>query len=146
MRISLAMFVLAAAGVALLAQDAGKPAPLYVGHDDMNVKLKNGGPVTRTPTYSVTASHRDQPGRVEVHEKETDIFYVTDGQATFIVGGDMVGGELTRPDQYLGDEIRNGQTHQLSKGDVLVIPSGTPHWFQGVPDEVSYLVVKVIQE
>jgi len=146
MKILLAMIMLLTAGFALIAADAGKPASLYVGHDDMNAKLKSGGQVTRTPTYSVSASHRDKPGQVEVHEKETDVFYVTDGQATFVTGGEMVGGKLTRPNQYLGDDIRGGETHNLSKGDVMVIPAGTPHWFKGVSGEVSYFVVKIINE
>jgi quercetin dioxygenase-like cupin family protein len=146
MKVLLAMMVLLAAGFVLIAADASRPAPLYVDHDAMSLKLKSGGQVTRTPTYSVSASHRDKAGQVEVHEKETDVFYVTDGQATFVVGGEMVGGKLTRPNQYLGDDIRGGETHNLSKGDVLVIPAGTPHWFKAVPGEVSYFVVKVIQE
>ena len=53
---------------------------------------------------------------------------------------------MTRPNEYRGDAIRNGQAHEVSAGDVLVIPAGTPHWFQAVPDEVSYLVVKVVQQ
>ena len=147
MKVFLAMIAVLTAGLMVLtAQDAADPAPLFVGHDEMAAKLKSGGRVARTPTYSVSASHRDEAGQVEVHVKETDVFYVTSGQATFIMGGEMVGGKLTRPNQYLGESIRNGQTHQLSQGDVLVIPAGTPHWFQAVPGEVSYFVVKVIQE
>ena len=82
------------------------------------------------------------PAQIEV----TDIFYVTDGQATVVLGGELVGGKMTRPHEYRGEGIRNGQTHEVGPGDVLVIPAGTPHWFETVPNEVSYLVVKVIQE
>ncbi len=146
MKVFPAMIGTMAAGLLLMAADGDKPGTLYVDHDAMSAKLKSGGQVTRTPAYSVSASHRDKGGQVEVHEKETDIFYVTDGQATFVMGGEMIGGKLTRPNQYLGENIRGGQTYKLSKGDVLVIPAGTPHWFQAVPNEVSYFVVKVIQE
>ena len=145
MKFLVALTALLTAALLMTAADPGKPAPLYIDHDLMGFRLSKGGQIVRTPTYSVSASHRDKAGQVEVHEKETDIFYVTDGQATFIVGGTMVGGKQTSPDQYLGQEIRGGQTHYLSKGDVLVIPAGTPHWFQAVPKEVSYFVVKVIQ-
>ena len=145
MKFLLALTTLLTAALLLTAADGGKPAPLYIDHDLAAFRLAKGGAMASGPTYSVAGSHRDKAGQVEVHEKETDIFYVTDGQATFIMGGTMIGGKLTRPNQYLGDEIRGGQTHYLSKGDVLVIPAGTPHWFQAVPKEVSYLVVKVIQ-
>jgi quercetin dioxygenase-like cupin family protein len=30
----------------------------------------------------------------------------------------------------------------LSKGDVITIPKGTPHWFKKVPKLVVYYVVK----
>ena len=132
------------AGAALRAQDAS--VPLFVGHDDMKTKFESGALVAEAPTYRITASHRDGPGQSEVHETVTDIFHVTDGHATVVVGGELVGGTMTRPHEYWGDAIRNGQAHEVSAGDVLVIPAGTPQWFQTVPDEVSYLVVKVIQQ
>jgi glc operon protein GlcG len=31
----------------------------------------------------------------------------------------------------------------LSKGDVLIVPNGTPHWFQDVSAPFTYYVVKV---
>ncbi len=31
------------------------------------------------------------------------------------------------------------------KGDVVVIPAGTPHWFKEVPKSVSYFVTKVLK-
>jgi glc operon protein GlcG len=82
---------------------------------------------------------------VEVHDKETDIFYVTDGEATIVTGGTMAGGKMTKPGQWLGTSIDGGETRHLSKGDVMVIPAGTPHWFKEVPKEINYLVVKVIR-
>ena len=56
----------------------------------------------------------------------------------------MVGGKLTEPGQHLGGDIQGGQVHKLSKGDVIVIPAGTPHWFKEVPHSISYYVVKVL--
>jgi quercetin dioxygenase-like cupin family protein len=56
-----------------------------------------------------------------------------------------VGGKNTGPSQYRGTGIKGGQTHQLKKGDVLVIPAGTPHWFKEAPQPVSYYVVKVLK-
>ena len=41
--------------------------------------------------------------------------------------------------------IKNGVTHELKAGDVIVIPAGTPHWFKTVPKSVSYFVVKVLK-
>jgi mannose-6-phosphate isomerase-like protein (cupin superfamily) len=79
-----------------------------------------------------------------VHDKETDIFYVTDGEATIVTGGTMVGGKQKSPGQMLGTNIEGGESRHLTKGDVMVIPAGTPHWFKEVPKSVTYFVVKVI--
>jgi quercetin dioxygenase-like cupin family protein len=81
---------------------------------------------------------------VEVHDKETDTFYVLDGSATIVTGGTMVGGNVTGPGQHRGTDITGGQAQRLAKGDVMVIPAGVPHWFKEVPSSIDYYVVKVI--
>ncbi len=73
---------------------------------------------------------------VEVHEKETDIFYVSDGEATLIAGGTRVRAKnAAATNQY---DIEGGKTFHLTKGDVMVIPAGSPHWFKEVPHSISY--------
>jgi quercetin dioxygenase-like cupin family protein len=87
-----------------------------------------------------------KPGQVEIHTKETDIFYIVDGTATFVTGGTMIDGKETRPNQMLGTDIQGGQTHQLKKGDFISIPAGIPHWFKDVPASgVTYYMVKVVK-
>ena len=34
---------------------------------------------------------------------------------------------------------------QLKKGDVVLVPAGTPHWFKEVPKSVVYYTVKAIR-
>jgi quercetin dioxygenase-like cupin family protein len=45
----------------------------------------------------------------------------------------------------LGTDIQGGQVHHLTKGDVIVIPAGTPHWFKEIPHSITYYVVKVVK-
>jgi quercetin dioxygenase-like cupin family protein len=117
----------------------------YVDHGKVAEALAKGGALVKASDLLVSGSHRDKGGQVEVHDKETDFFYVTDGSATLVTGGTMTGGRQTRPGQHLGTGIDGGQTHHLTKGDVVVIPAGTPHWFKEVPKSVSYYVVKVLK-
>jgi glc operon protein GlcG len=93
--------------------------------------------------YMVHASRRDKPGMAEVHEKDADIIYVLDGSATFVTGGTVVGGTSTEPDEIRGASVAGGDTRHISKGDVIIVPSGTPHWFKDVPGPLTYFVVKV---
>ena len=124
----------------------GADAATYIGHDKVADALGKGGPLASTKAYTVSGAHRNAAGQVEMHETETDILYVTDGEATFVTGGTMVGGKKTGAGQWRGTDITGGQTHHLTKGDVITIPAGMPHWFKEVPKSVSYFVVKVLKE
>ena len=135
--------LLAAVTTTLTAAD---PASTYIPHDKVTAALANGGPLVSAKDLLVSGSHRDKAGQAEVHDKETDVIYVTDGTATFVTGGTMLGGKLTKPEQHIGTDIQGGETHHLTKGDVVVVPAGTPHWFKEVPQSISYYVVKVIKQ
>jgi mannose-6-phosphate isomerase-like protein (cupin superfamily) len=138
-------FAAFAASALLVAAEAGGPAT-YVAHDKISALFADkGGAIAKGPDYSVSANRRTGPGQVEVHEKETDIFRVIDGEATLITGGKMMGGKQTRPEQWLGTSIDGGTTYHLSAGDVVTVPAGTPHWFKEVPKSINYYTVKVIK-
>jgi quercetin dioxygenase-like cupin family protein len=107
-------------------------------------QVAKGGSLATAPNLSITVAHRAEPGMVEVHDKETDTFYVLAGSATIVTGGTMVGGSETGPGQHRGTDITGGKAQRLSKGDVMVIPAGVPHWFKEVPSSIDYYVVKVI--
>ncbi|RIK59408.1 hypothetical protein DCC62_28740 [candidate division KSB1 bacterium] len=103
-----------------------------------------GQPLLENGEYKIHASHRDAAGKAEVHEHETDIIYVLEGTATFVTGGKVVGGEMTGPGEIRGAGIEGGETRKLVKGDVVVVPQGTPHWFKEVKAPFNYYVVKSI--
>lgn len=118
---------------------------IFVDHDRVAAALAKGGGLVTASDVLVSGSHREKPGQVEVHDKEMDVIYVVDGTATFVSGGKIVGAKSSRPDQWLGTDITGGTTQKLVKGDVIVVPAGTPHWFKEVPGPISYYVVKVIK-
>lgn len=117
----------------------------YVPAEKVAATFAAGGRFAAGSDYSASVLRRTSAGQSEVHVKETDIFYVVDGEATFVTGGTMVGGKETRPNQLLGTGIDGGQTHQLKKGDVIIIPAGVPHWFKDVPASINYFTIKVIK-
>ena len=118
---------------------------VFVDAQTVAAALAKGGALVTRPDLLVSGSHRDKGGQVEVHDKETDVLYIVDGEATFVTGGKMVGGQSSRADQWLGTDITGGETRKLAKGDVIVVPAGVPHWFKEVPKSVSYYVVKVLK-
>ena len=140
----LASTLLVISAIGLLAA-GGTPAVSYVAHDKVAQALSKGGNLVTASDLTVLGSHRTGPGEVEVHDKETDVFYVVDGAATIVTGGTMVGGKATGPGQWRGSDIQGGETRHLAKGDVMVIPAGIPHWFKEASPAISYYVVKVLK-
>jgi glc operon protein GlcG len=92
--------------------------------------------------FRVNASRRDGPGEAEVHQRDTDIFYVLKGSAELVTGGEVVAPRTTVAGEVRGRAIKDGDTHQLTQGDVVTIPRGVPHWFKQVHTPFTYYVVK----
>jgi uncharacterized protein GlcG (DUF336 family)/quercetin dioxygenase-like cupin family protein len=93
--------------------------------------------------YMVHTSRRDQPGLAEIHTLDTDIIYVMEGTATFVTGGTAVEAKEIAPNEIRGVRIDGGETRQLSKGDVIIVPNNTPHWFREVGGAFLYYTIKV---
>jgi uncharacterized protein GlcG (DUF336 family)/mannose-6-phosphate isomerase-like protein (cupin superfamily) len=93
--------------------------------------------------YMVHTSRRDKPGLAEVHTLDTDIFYVMEGTATLVTGGTVVEAKEIAPNEIRGSRIEGGITRRLSKGEVIVLPNNTPHWFKEVNGEFLYYTIKV---
>ena len=138
---------IALAGAAALSDGTGKMSSdeiFYLESDKVRAAFQKGAPLIELSDYKVHASHRDKGGESEIHQKETDIIYVLDGSATFVTGGNVVNGRTTAPGEIRGAGIEGGTTRHITKGDVIIVPQGTPHWFKEVEGIVDYYVVKVL--
>ena len=146
MKLSLSILTALAALAIALGAESGGPAT-YVESQKVldNFEKKGGNPLVPGDQYNVQTNRRTANGNSEIHEKETDVFYVLDGSATIVVGGTAIEPKQTRPGQLTAKAIENGQSYNLKKGDVLVIPAGQPHWFKQVNGFINYLTVKSIK-
>lgn len=139
---------LAIAGAGALSMNANGAASMstvtFFDSKSVAAAFIKGQPLLETGEYKIHASHRDGPGKAEVHEHETDIIYVFEGTATFVTGGKVVGGEMTGPGEIRGAGIDGGDTRKLVKGDVIIVPQGVPHWFKDLKAPFNYYVVKSI--
>jgi mannose-6-phosphate isomerase-like protein (cupin superfamily) len=127
-----------------LACAAGQPeAVIHFEHEKVDATFAKGGFLLQTNNYKIMAGRRTGPGTVEIHEKDTDIFYIVYGTATFITGGTANEVKEKSPGEFGAKEISGGQVRHLAKGDVVVIPNGVPHWFTETSTPFLYFVVKV---
>jgi len=96
------------------------------------------------PQDTFMLSRRQADGVVEWHENQADVFFVQSGSATLLVGGTMVGGEVTEPHEKRNGTIQGGTKRKLSAGDVVRIPPQVPHQLllDGSP-QFTYFVIKV---
>jgi mannose-6-phosphate isomerase-like protein (cupin superfamily) len=138
------VFVVFALAAAAAGQSAGAGVKI-IPNAQMTEAFKKGVPVVETGEYKVLAARRDAPGQVEVHELDTDVIHVLEGSAVLVTGGTVEGGKTTAPNEIRGTSIAGGEAHPVTKGDVIVIPRGVPHWFKEVPQTpFLYFVVKSV--
>ncbi len=139
-----AIAVLFFLGMSFAAEPA-KHSATYIGHEKVAAEFVKGGTIYGGgANYKVLASRRDAAGRPEIHAKDADIVYVLEGTATFVTGGTVTGGENAGPGETRGGELHGGESRTITKGDVIIVPAGTPHWFKAVTaGPVLYYVVKV---
>jgi mannose-6-phosphate isomerase-like protein (cupin superfamily) len=144
--LTLATFLILAVFLAAAAAPSGGGVPAavhYIDHDKVTAVMAKGGPIVSDPGLVVLANRRGA-GQVEYHEKTNHIFIMVEGDATFITGGTMVGTKRTSADQMVATSIEGGETHHLTKGDVITIPAKTPHWWKEISTTtVAYYAVNI---
>jgi mannose-6-phosphate isomerase-like protein (cupin superfamily) len=88
------------------------------------------------------------------HDKVSEVYYILEGAGTLVTGGTLT--EPNRRESTLttvasingpgvsGRQIANGVSRRIAKGDVVIIPAGTPHWWSAIEaPSIHYLVVRV---
>jgi len=93
------------------------------------------------------------PESVAEHDLVSEVYHVIDGTATLVTSPDLVGKKRRPADLETvrlfngpgnnAESVRNGVTHELKPGDVIVIPAGTGHWFTKIDDHITYLMIRI---
>ena len=86
-------------------------------------------------------------GQAELHEKVADLIVVQSGHAAIVIGGRILDGQITAPDEIRVTSIDGGERRSLKAGDILHIPAKTPHQVLLEPGQtLDYVVLKVISQ
>jgi mannose-6-phosphate isomerase-like protein (cupin superfamily) len=86
--------------------------------------------------YNVSLEYRASVGNAAVHETEAELFYVIDGSATLVTGGKLTNEKRTNAENLTGTGIEGGTSRRVAKGDFVMVPERTPHWFSAVDGTV----------
>ena len=110
-----------------LGAAAGFPPRVhYVDHDKTTAAFVKGARIIQDKGLEVIANRAVGRG-AEMHDSTNHVFIIMDGEAEFITGGKIVDAKVTAPGQTRGTGIEGGESHRLTKGDVITIPAKTPH-------------------
>jgi mannose-6-phosphate isomerase-like protein (cupin superfamily) len=110
----------------------------------------HGLPPTGTPqklqfgTHGWSLAHREKSGEVESHETRSIVMVVQSGEATLVIGNDVVDPTRPTPTELRGTSIRNGIERKVTAGDVINMPAGLPHQFLLEPGkQITYIDIVV---
>jgi len=92
--------------------------------------------------YNASLEYRASVGTSAVHEKEAEFFYVIDGAGTLVTGGKLTG-ETRNGDNLTGNGIEGGKPQQVGKGDFIVVPENTAHWFSKIDQTLVLMSLHV---
>lgn len=96
------------------------------------------------PHHYTMLAFRRRDGGGELHQNYADLFYIVDGHATVMTGGEVVDPKPSGPGEIRGTSTTGGTPQELKAGDVVHIPAGTPHqMLVASGDTVTYFVVKI---
>jgi len=99
----------------------------------------------RTFTVHTNTRGKRDEGELHSHEGWTAVVVVMSGAATFVTPGTAVAvtaATTAAPDQLSGQLIGGGESHRISKGDVIIVPPGVSHSYKNVQEPFRYLVVQ----
>jgi len=83
----------------------------------------------------------------EVHDASDDVYYVLDGAAKLTLGGTLQDPREATPGEWKSKTIVGGTTFQIKKGDLIIVPRGTPHQRTSIKgQEFSMILIKVFAE
>jgi mannose-6-phosphate isomerase-like protein (cupin superfamily) len=100
-------------------------------------------PILQFAPYTATLEYRASVGPAALHEKDAEMMYVIDGSATLMTGGKLVGETRTNAANLSGTAIQGGESKKISKGDFIVVPEGTPHWFSSIDGTLVLMTIKM---
>jgi glc operon protein GlcG len=149
--VTTAIFAGALAGAAAQTPSPAAPASTpkaatYLSAADLAAALKKAteanpdmstARIQNSDHYRINIVRRGRGAGAMAHVPGTELHHILEGAGTIVTGGTIV-----RPTEGGTPTIQNGETRRVAKGDVILIPEGTPHWYKDVEGSITYLEVR----
>jgi mannose-6-phosphate isomerase-like protein (cupin superfamily) len=158
----LALALALACGVSAFAQSAAPPAApaapqirTFTSSAELTAMLAKAAkdrrpdqanfnqPVLSLAPYRAVLESRVAPTPPLTHTNDAEILVIVDGSATFVVGGTLVDAKAGNNGNVSGTSITGGTSMKIAKGDWVMVPENTPHWFQVIDGKMSMVSLHV---
>jgi mannose-6-phosphate isomerase-like protein (cupin superfamily) len=138
------LLVLSLSAAAFAAADTGVPAT-YKTEADLIKALAAGAAtpdmltavVQNNDRHRINVVRRTKAAGATAHEGFAELHHIMEGSGTLVTGGTLVrppGGRGAGP-----ATIDGGVSRRVAKGDVILVPSGVPHWYKDLDGTITYL-------
>ncbi|MCU1383333.1 MAG: hypothetical protein JWL71_2030 [Acidobacteria bacterium] len=96
-------------------------------------------PVKLADHYRINIVRRTSAQGAIAHPDGTEVHHIIEGSATFVTGGTIVRATGAAAGSAT---IEGGESRRVAKGDVILMPAGTPHWYKDLDGSITYLEVR----
>ncbi len=93
--------------------------------------------IGKTDTYMVNEVRRVKEAPPASHPGWTELHIILDGKAVLVTGGRIISGAGKS-----GSVIEGGVSQTVHKGDVIIVPANTPHWYTQIDGAVTAIEVR----
>lgn len=82
--------------------------------------------------------------QAELHDDSDDVYYVLEGEAQLTLGGKLENPREISTGEWRSEKIIGGEIFIIKKGDLIIVPRGTPHHRINVKGKkFSLILIKV---
>jgi len=100
-------------------------------------------PIVQLAPYNANLEYRvaGVKAPASVHEREAEMFYVVEGAGTLVTGGTLRDEKRTNAENLTGSAIDGGTPRHIAKGDWVMVPEKTPHWFSQIEGTIVLMSI-----
>ena len=95
-------------------------------------------PVKLADHYRINVVRRTSAQGAIAHPDGTEVHHIIEGAAILVTGGTIA----RPPGAGNTATIEGGDSRRVAKGDVILVPAGTPHWYKDLEGPLTYLEVR----
>jgi mannose-6-phosphate isomerase-like protein (cupin superfamily) len=137
------------------AQGVASAAKLFAGSADVTAMMAKAKserkpdqanfiqPIVQLAPYTANLEYRAAGVKApaSVHEREAEMFYVVEGAGTLVTGGTLRDEKRTNAENLTGSAIDGGTPRRITKGDWVMVPEKTAHWFSQVEGTIVLMSI-----